>query len=57
MIKDWDETKRGLIFNNSLVYDYWREEVRLNCTASLARLRHICEERGADYDKTIAGLQ
>ncbi len=37
--------------------DYWREEVRLGCTASLGRLRRMCEQRGADYDKTIAALQ
>ena len=36
--------------------DYWREEVRIGCAASLARLRAICSERGADYDKTLAGL-
>ena len=37
--------------------DYWREEVRLDCAVSLARLRTICAERGADYDRTIAGLK
>ena len=37
--------------------EYWREEVRLGCAVSLARLRSICAERGADYDKTIAGLK
>lgn len=37
--------------------DYWREEVRLGCAAALARLRAICQQRGADYDKTIAGLE
>ena len=37
--------------------DYWREEVRLGCTVSLDRLRRIVEQRGGDYDKTIAALQ
>ncbi len=37
--------------------DYWREEVRLDCAVSLARLRTICDQRGADYDRTIAGLK
>jgi hypothetical protein len=34
--------------------DYWREEVQLGCVASLDRLKVICQQRGADYDKTIA---
>ena len=37
--------------------DYWREEVRLDCKVSLARLRRIVEERGADYDRTIETLK
>lgn len=37
--------------------DYWREEVRLECAVSLARLRRIVDERGADFDRTIAGLK
>ncbi len=37
--------------------DYWREEVRRGCAVSLARLRTICAERGADYDRTVAGLR
>ncbi len=37
--------------------DYWREEVRLDCAVSLARLARICQERNADFDKTIAGLR
>lgn len=36
---------------------YWQEEVRLNCAVSLARLRRIVGERGADFDRTIAGLK
>ena len=36
---------------------YWREEVRLGCAASLARLRAIVAARGADFELTIAGLQ
>ena len=37
--------------------EYWREEVRLECAVSLARLKRIVSELGADYDRTIAGLQ
>lgn len=37
--------------------EYWREEVRLMCAVSLARLRRMCESRGASYDATIAGLR
>jgi hypothetical protein len=37
--------------------DYWREEVALGCVVSLSRLARICQARGCDYDKTIAGLQ
>lgn len=37
--------------------EYWREEVRLDCAVSLARLRRIVSERGCDFDKTIAGLR
>ncbi len=37
--------------------DYWREEVRLGCAVSLARLKRIVSERGAGYDRTIAGLK
>ncbi len=37
--------------------DYWREEVRLGCAVSLARLAKICAEHGADYDRTVAGLK
>lgn len=37
--------------------DYWRDEAARGCTASLSRLRAICEQRGADYDKTVAGLR
>ncbi len=36
---------------------YWREEVRLGCAVSLARLAAICAERGADYDRTVTGLK
>ena len=36
--------------------EYWRTEVALGCAASLARLRRIVEERGADYEKTLKGL-
>ena len=37
--------------------DYWREEARLGCAVSLARLRRICQDRNADYEKTVAGLR
>jgi hypothetical protein len=37
--------------------DYWREEARINCTASLLRLQAICQARGADYQKTVEGLK
>lgn len=36
---------------------YWREEVRLGCAVALERLREICAKRGADYDRTVAGLK
>ncbi len=42
---------------SGVALEYWREEVRLGCAVSLTRLRHICAERGADYDRTIAGLK
>lgn len=65
--RGWDEIRTrlaaqaqdagpGLAFTG-IPLDYWREEVKLGCAASLARLRAICQERGADYDTTIAGLQ
>ena len=37
--------------------DYWQEEIKLGCAVSLARLRSICDQRGADYDRTVAGLK
>ncbi len=52
----WPIAPAALIFTG-IPLDYWREEVRLGCTASLARLRRMVEQRGADYDKTIATLQ
>lgn len=36
---------------------YWRTEVALHCAVSLARLRAIVAERGADYETTVAGLR
>lgn len=36
--------------------DYWREELRLNCAASLDRLRTLCASRGWSYDATVRGL-
>ena len=65
--REWDEIRARLAERNKpelppltfsgIPRDYWREEVRLECAVSLARLRSICAERGADYDKTIAGLK
>jgi hypothetical protein len=49
--------KPPLTFSNAAVIEYWQEEVKLGCAASLARLREICASRGADYDRTIAGLR
>lgn len=48
--------QRPLVFSGAPL-DYWREEVRLGCAASLKRLRAICAERGADYDATIEELR
>ena len=42
---------------SGIALEYWREEVRLECAVSLARLKRICQERNADFDRTIAGLQ
>ena len=47
-------TKPALTFTG-IPLEYWREEVRLNSPA-LSRLRAICQERGADYEKTVEGL-
>ena len=49
--------KPPLTFSNAAVIEYWQHEILLGCAASLERLREICAERGADYDRTIAGLQ
>jgi hypothetical protein len=37
--------------------EYWRREKLLSCAASLKRLQAICQERGADYEKTIVALK
>jgi hypothetical protein len=61
--RGWDEIRARLgaqkpaLTFTGIPLDYWREEVRLGCTASLGRLRRIVEQRGADWDKTIAALQ
>ncbi len=61
--RGWDEIRarlgaqRPALIFTGIPLDYWREEARLGCTASLGRLRRIVEQRGADYDKTIAALQ
>lgn len=36
---------------------YWREEVRLDCAVSMDRLWRICQERGASFELTVAGLK
>jgi hypothetical protein len=66
--RGWDEirarlavqvqpTKPALAFTSDIAAEYWRQEVALDCQVSLGRLRAICQERGADFDKTIAGLK
>lgn len=63
--RGWDAIRAGLATRQQkpaltftgIPLTYWREEVRLNCAVSLARLQRICAERGADYDKTIAQLR
>jgi hypothetical protein len=48
---------QALTFTSSIALDYWRNEITLGCAASLLRLQTICQQAGADYDKTIAGLK
>ena len=65
--REWDDIRARLAERNKpelppltfsgVPLDYWQEEVRLGCAVSLARLRQICAERGADFDRTISGLQ
>ena len=62
--RGWDEIRarlaaqveRPALTFTGISLDYWHEEARLGCAVSLDRLRRICAERGADYEKTIAGL-
>lgn len=49
-------TKPALTFTG-IPLEYWRAEVALGCTASLARLRAIVRERGADWETTMEGLK
>jgi hypothetical protein len=58
MMARWpiDPEPHALTFSG-IPLEYWQEEVRLHCAASLLRLQSICQARGADYDKTIAGLR
>lgn len=44
-------------FDNAIVIAYWREEILRGCAASLERLREICRERHADFEKTVEGLR
>ena len=53
----WPVAPAATVTFSGMPLDYWREEVRIECAVSLARLRSICAERGADYDRTIAGLK
>lgn len=46
-----------ITFSNAIVIEYWRDEIQRGCAASLERLREICAERGADYDRTVAELK
>lgn len=63
--REWDEIRARLAAQkepppltfSGIPLDYWREEVRLECAVSLARLRSICANRGADFDRTVAGLK
>jgi hypothetical protein len=66
--RSWDEiqsrldarrelTPRPALSFTGIPLEYWQEEVRLGCVASMERLRRIVAERGADYDKTITGLK
>lgn len=61
-VRGWVLSGLGRSESHALTFDgipleYWRTEVALGCAASLARLRTIVSERGADYDKTIVGLK
>lgn len=53
----WQIAPTAPLTFSGIPLEYWREEVRLMCEVSLTRLRSICAERGADYDRTIAGLK
>jgi hypothetical protein len=63
--RGWDEirarlavqTERPALAFAGIPLEYWREEVQLGCAVSLRRLARICVARGADYEKTIAGLR
>ena len=58
MIKDWDAqlTPKPALTFTGIPLEYWRREVALGCAVSLARLRAIVDERGADYEQTLKGL-
>ncbi len=53
----WPVAPAAPLTFDGLPLEYWREEVRLDCAVSLARLRSICANRGADFDRTVAGLK
>ena len=44
-------------FDNPIVVAYWRDEIARDCAVALNRLRKICDQRGADYDRTVEGLR
>ncbi len=58
MMARWpvDPEPQALTFTG-IPLEYWREEVRLNCAASLLRLHAICQARGADYGMTVEALR
>jgi hypothetical protein len=68
MLQDGQDVRRWVLAGLGMVepdalplsgapLDYWREEVRQGCAVSLDRLRRICQQRGADYDKTVEALR
>ncbi len=57
LLARWPIVPAAPLTFSGIPLEYWREEVRLGCAVSLARLAAICANRGADYDRTIAGLK
>lgn len=48
---------KALEFTNVDVLEWWRFVVTRGSAAYLERLKVICQERGADYKKTVEGLK